>query len=241
MATPCDAGSLDTPRLGQKVSKEPRALTSPRALICRFRCRLLLAEIPKGCRQKLRAETATSPVGIGSNQRSDLQGPGSAQLWTAAQPQTDEQRGKRACALTARGSITKAMKGLVWWRRAGLCGLPQELDDSPHPAEFWLGNSFSPVRTAPENGPIQTGAKRDEGARLTQKQVLRRSSTSNCRQRVLLVLLADGRNTWAPSSPSQELGRRDACSGVLTFSRPSGQQVTCRKSVASCSTHKRCS
>ena len=73
------------------------------------------------------------------------------------------------------------------------------------------------------SGPIQTGAKRDEGARLTQKQVLRRSSTSNCRQRVVLVLLADGRNTWAPSSPSQELGRRDACSGVLTFSRPSGQ------------------
>ena len=29
------------------------------------------------------------------------------------QPQTDEQRGKRACALTARGFISKAMKGLV--------------------------------------------------------------------------------------------------------------------------------
>ena len=30
-----------------------------------------------------------------------------------AQPQTEEQRGKRACAFTARGSISKAMKGLV--------------------------------------------------------------------------------------------------------------------------------
>ena len=29
------------------------------------------------------------------------------------QPQTDEQRGKRVCALTARGSISKVMKGLV--------------------------------------------------------------------------------------------------------------------------------
>ena len=29
------------------------------------------------------------------------------------QPQTNEQRHKRACALTARGSISKAMKGLV--------------------------------------------------------------------------------------------------------------------------------
>ena len=28
-------------------------------------------------------------------------------------PQTEEQRGKRACSLTARGSISKAMKGSV--------------------------------------------------------------------------------------------------------------------------------
>ena len=44
----CDVWSLDTPRLGQKVSKEPRAVTSPAALLCRYRRRLLLAEIPKG-------------------------------------------------------------------------------------------------------------------------------------------------------------------------------------------------
>ena len=35
------------------------------------------------------------------------------------QPQTEEQRGKRACALTARGSIRKAMKGLVGGAPAG--------------------------------------------------------------------------------------------------------------------------
>ena len=35
------------------------------------------------------------------------------------QPQADEQRGKRACAPTARGSISKAMKGLVGGAAAG--------------------------------------------------------------------------------------------------------------------------
>ena len=49
------------------------------------RCRLLLAEIPEGVDRKLRAETATSPVGIGTNQRSDPPSPGSAKLWAASQ------------------------------------------------------------------------------------------------------------------------------------------------------------
>ena len=54
-----------------------------------------------------------------TGQISDLQGPGqqnSGPLRRTArrvQLQTDEQRGKRACPLTARGSISKAMKGLV--------------------------------------------------------------------------------------------------------------------------------
>ena len=38
----------------------------------------------------------------------------------------------------------------------------------------------------------------------------------------------DGRNTWMPSSPSQELARGGPCSGVLTFSRTSGARETCR-------------
>ena len=36
------------------------------------------------------------------------------------QPQTDEQHGKRACALTAKGSISKAVKGLVGGAAQGL-------------------------------------------------------------------------------------------------------------------------
>ena len=53
------------------------------------------------------------------------------------------------------------------------------------------------------------------------KQVL-----SNCRQRVPLTLLANGRNTWARTFSSQELVRREACFGVLIFLRSSGLQAS---------------
>ena len=52
------------------------------------------------------------------------------------QPQTDEQRGKRAFALTARGTISKAMKGLVKQRRD-----QQAVDYSPHSTELGQRNS----------------------------------------------------------------------------------------------------
>ena len=55
-------------------------------------------------------------------------------------PQTDEQRGKRACALTARGSISKATKGLVGGaaqgpvdcRRNGTTNLIRRSSNSSH-------------------------------------------------------------------------------------------------------------
>ena len=49
------------------------------------------------------------------------------------------------------------------------------------------------------------------------KQVFHPCLTSNCRQVVLLVLLANGRNIWMPLSPSQDLARGDACFEALTF------------------------
>ena len=48
------------------------------------------------------------------------------------QPHSDEQRGKRDCALTARGSISKATKGVVGGASQG----SEKLDYSPHPAEL---------------------------------------------------------------------------------------------------------
>ena len=70
-------------------------------------------------------------MGIRTSQFSDWQGPGSGSLRRTAgetQPQTDEQRGKRACALTARGSISNALKGLVMREqgrsKTGIASLP---------------------------------------------------------------------------------------------------------------------
>ena len=87
------------------------------ALLCRYRCRLLLAGIPKGVDRN--SELKHSAVRIGTNQRSVLQGLGSAEFSATTQNSKRcaathrRTAGKRACALTARGSISKAMKGLV--------------------------------------------------------------------------------------------------------------------------------
>ena len=89
------------------------------ALLCRFRCRLLFAEIPKGVDRN--SELKHRLPLWESGQISDLickvlsqQNSGPLRRTAGkTQPQTDEQRGKRACALIARGSISKAMKGLV--------------------------------------------------------------------------------------------------------------------------------
>ena len=67
---------------------------------------------------------------------------------------------------------------------------------------------------------------RQQGRSKTRQSL--RCPTSNCRQRVLLVLLQTGKNTWKPLSPSQEQARGGACSGVLTFSQLSGPRETCR-------------
>ena len=90
-----------------------------RALLCRYRCRLLLPEIQKGVGRNSELEQRFQLCESGQiNDLIDLvlgqqnSGP-LRRTATRLQPQTDIQRGKRACALTARGSISKAMNGLV--------------------------------------------------------------------------------------------------------------------------------
>ena len=89
------------------------------ALLCRYRCRLLLAGIPKGVdrNSELKLRLHLWETGQLSDLISKLLGQqNSGPLRRTARPvqlQTDEQRGKRACALTARGSSSKATKGLV--------------------------------------------------------------------------------------------------------------------------------
>ena len=112
------ASSLDMPRHGQSFERAISGHLSW-ALLCRNRCRLLLAEVPKGTDRnselKLRLrmwETGQVSELISKFLGQQHSGP-LRRKKRGMQPQTDEQRGKRACALTAWGSISKAMKGLV--------------------------------------------------------------------------------------------------------------------------------
>ena len=89
------------------------------ALLCRFRCRLLLAEISKGVgrnselKQRLHLWDSGQISGLISKVLGQQSLGPPRRTARGVQPQRDEQRGKRAGALTARGSIIRAMKGLV--------------------------------------------------------------------------------------------------------------------------------
>ena len=150
------------------------------ALLCRYRCRLLLAEIPKGVDRNSELKQVVQLWK--SRQTSDLIGKvlgqqGSGPLRRTArktQPQTDEQRGKRACALTARGSISKAMKGLVgaaqgsadcrnWTtalipRSSSIGTHPTSADCAEAARTAWSGGHYKLARSAMrEQGRSRTG------------------------------------------------------------------------------------
>ena len=86
--------------------------------------RILLAEVPKGPDRNSEIKKRR-PQLWEAGKVHDLIGRILGQQHTGPQekktlrPQTAEQRGKRACALTARGSIRKALKGLVGGAAAG--------------------------------------------------------------------------------------------------------------------------
>ena len=89
------------------------------ASLCRYSCRLLLAEILNGVdrnselKQRLQlweSGQITALIGLVPGQQNS----GPLRRTTGkTQPQTDEKRERRARALAARGSISKAVKGLV--------------------------------------------------------------------------------------------------------------------------------
>ena len=95
------------------------------------------------------------------------------------QPQTDEQRGRRACALTARGATSKAMKGLM---DAGSSRMSEDVDCSLDSTELVLAavhtpRLWNPVKQLEQLGE-EAGARQlavlceNEGA---EKQEWRRS------------------------------------------------------------------
>ena len=104
------------------------------ALLCRYRSRPLPAEIPNSSELKLRVrmweEGHTNDLIariLGQQNSGPLR-----RTRRPQQPQTDEQRGKRACALTTRGSVSKAMKSLVGGSSARLSRLPETPDRLSH-------------------------------------------------------------------------------------------------------------
>ena len=96
------------------------------AILCRYRCRLLPAEVLQTGPGR-NTELKPRPQPWEAGEVHDLVGRILGQQHTrqqrreekTMQPQTQEQRGKRACALIIRGSISKAMKGLVGWSSRG--------------------------------------------------------------------------------------------------------------------------
>ena len=117
------------------------------ALLCRYRCRLLLAEVPKGTDRnlELKLRLRTWEEGQISELISKISGQHHSgplrRTKRTMQPQTDE-HGKRACALTTTGSISKAMKGIVGgaaqgsadcWKNWITALIPRSLGTGTHP------------------------------------------------------------------------------------------------------------
>ena len=90
---------------------------TPRAILCRYWCRLLLAEISDGCdrNEELKRRRQTREAGEVHDLNEKVLGQKHIRHQAAGKRhtklQTEEQRGKRASAFTARGSTNKAMKG----------------------------------------------------------------------------------------------------------------------------------
>ena len=149
-ASLCCALRVARSREKSRRSRERSSL----ALLGRHRCRLLLAEIPKGVDRNSELKQGLQLWGSGQisvligkvlGQQNSGPPPRTARK---TQPQTDEQRGKRSCALTARQSISKAMKGLVGGSAQGSADCRR---NPGHPfrqtVSRILGKLHSPVKT----------------------------------------------------------------------------------------------
>ena len=203
------------------------------SLLCRHRCRLLLAEVPKGTdrNSELKLRLRMWETGQISDLISKIQGQqhsGPLRRRTrSVQPQTDEQRWKRACAM--KGLVGGAAQGSADCRDWTTALIPRSSGIGTHPTTgeraeaarlAWCGGRYKAARSAMrEQGRNRTGI-----ASLPHVKLAPMSAP------------VSGRNTWTPSSPSQEQARGDACFESSTFSQSSGRRETCRKSADSCST-----
>ena len=131
-------------------------------------------------------------------------------------PQTAEQRGKRACALTARGSIRKALKGLVGGAAAG----------SAEHRLLWttalISGAPGEVRTPQAQNGLQQreqpGVEADtrEARNALKEQGRSKTGIESLGHVKLAPLRATGplsdMNIWMPSLPSQAVDSEDGSS-----------------------------
>ena len=205
------------------------------APLCRYQCRLLLAEIPKGVDRKLKLKHRLLLWETG--QISDLISKvlcqrNSGPLRRRArkmQPQTDEQRGKQA-------SISRSMRGRVGCAAQGSAECRRNWTTVLTPRSSGIGIHPSSAECA-EAARIALDGGRYKALRGAHEE----AGTNQNRNRFAAALLANSRNTWVPSSPWQEPARGDAFFGDSTFSQSSGRQETCRNSPDSFSTRSSCS
>ena len=137
------------PRRRQKASKEPSAVTSPG-----LRC-------PADCswQRSLKALTETQNgncVGQVSELITKIVGQQHSGPLTM-EPQTEEQRGNRACSLTASGSISKAMEGLVGGAAQGLADCRQNWTTALIPRSS--GNGTHPTNAVCAEGAEGTNQR----------------------------------------------------------------------------------
>ena len=115
-----------TPLRGQKAVTKPSMVTSPGPSCADTAAAHCLPKLQR-VRQKHRINTTTTAVGDGRNSRSRRKNSGTAahssnqrkENCAAADRRTTSEK---TCALTARGSMSKAMKGLVGGAAAGSAG-----------------------------------------------------------------------------------------------------------------------
>ena len=176
------------------------------ALLCRCRCRLRLAEVPRGTDRNLELKLRLRLWEAG--EVSELISKILGKQHRATQPQTDEQRGKRACALTATGSISKAVKGLVGGAGQRFHRLSKKLDCSPDSTDLGQRNSSHQCRVC-QGGAGCLGLWKVLGS-------------ARCHGRARRISIASLPHVHlspigTPSSPSQGPDRGGACFEDLTF------------------------
>ena len=174
------------------------------AVLSRYRCRLLLAEVPKGSdrdselklRQQMWEARRVSELIfkiLGQQHSGPLR-----RRKREVLPQTDEQRGKRACAWRARGIHQQRRE------RTLVGGAAQSSADCGKnwtTALIELGHWNSSLHRVCRGGEdclgwwkVQSGTGRDEGARPQQHRYRIAPARQNCRLKVPRGQLVNGRN-----------------------------------------------